>query len=102
MMSRVSIAWRVFIGLEATALVASQAYSYFTSWFGPFLFTTQLLLLLPGSQLVGWRIERALWGSGVSLRSIGLLEDLASVAANALIWWAVTSLFARVRRRAAL
>jgi hypothetical protein len=101
-MPRVSIPWRIFIGIEAAALVASQAYGHFTSWVGPFLFMTQLVLLLPGSQLVGWRVEHALWGTGATLKFIWILEVLASVATNALIWWAVTSLFARARRRAAL
>jgi hypothetical protein len=101
-MPRVSIPWRVFLGIQVTAIVASQTYFYFSSGIGPFLFMTQLILLLPGSYLVGWRIEHMLWDSGASLRFIGVAEDLASVAVNAFLLWSALSVLRRFRRRATL
>jgi hypothetical protein len=101
-MLRVSIPWRVFLGLEGVAFVASQTYFYFSSGVGPFLFMTQLFLLLPGSYLVGWRVEHILWASTASLGLIALVEVLASIAVNALLWWVLTSVLGRLRRRVAI
>jgi hypothetical protein len=101
-MPRVSIPWRIFLGLEGIAFVASQTYFYFSSGVGPFLFMTQLFLLLPGSYLVGWRVEHLLWASRASLRFIGVVEILASIAVNALLWWVLTNVLSRLRRRVAL
>ena len=98
----VSTPWRIFLGLEACAFVASQTYFYFSSGVGPFLFMTQLFLLLPGSYLVGWQVEHLFWASRASLRFIAVVEVLASISVNALLWWAVTSVLGRLRRCVAL
>ena len=102
-MSRISLVWRVFLVLEATALVAAATYGLFlTSQIGQLLWTVQLVLLLPGSLLAGPVVERLLWPTSVGLRMIGFLEILGSVAVNAVLVWAVLFALRKSRRGSAL
>ena len=101
-MWRMTIGWRIFLVLEALALVASLTYGYFQTEMGPFLWAVQLVFLMPGSLLAGPLVENALWSTGIGLVSLGLLATAASIGINAVVWWAMLLVVAKVRHRAAL
>ena len=99
---RISPVWRLFLLLESIALVAAATYGLILSQLGPFLWTVQLVLLLPGSLLAGPVVEHSLWQTGVGLRTIGILEVLSSAAVNAVLLWAGLFVVRQVRRGSAL
>ncbi len=100
-MPQLRLAWRVFLAVEAVAVLASATSGVFQNSVGVFLWGTGFVLTLPGTVLVGPLVESALWSGRLGLRSIYALELLAAVAANAVLWACGLWVIRKVRARGA-
>src|SRR5262252_5986773 len=101
-MKRITLVWRIFLLLEAIAVVASLTAGHFRSELGPFLWFVGFFLLQPGLFLAGPLVEHTLWMTSASLTEIGIAEILASIAVNALVVWGCILVVRQLRRRVAL
>jgi hypothetical protein len=63
---------------------------------GKTLWILQFFLLMPGSITIAPVLEKALWSTGLSLRLMGVLELVASVAVNAVIWFLLLQIVRRL------
>ena len=95
---KITLGWCVFIMLETIAVISAFTWELTTSALGPVLWLAQFILLMPGSILVGRLVERTLWTSELSLRSLGILKLIVSIAVNAVVWFLLLQLVRRFRR----
>jgi len=61
-----------------------QVYAYWQ-----FMWVTASLALLPGNILSALLIEKLMWGSGLSLMMIAMIELSVTIAINAAVWLGV-------------
>ncbi|PYK10158.1 MAG: hypothetical protein DME61_04120 [Verrucomicrobia bacterium] len=101
-MPKISVDWWVFIVIEAVAVISCCTWELFTSGIGKALWIAEFFLLMPGSITVAPLVEKALWSTGLSLRTIGIAEIASSVATNAVVWFLVLQIIRRFRRTHAL
>jgi hypothetical protein len=98
-MRRISAPWLCFALVELYAVAGWFLWPLFTSsQFGPFLWGSQLILLMPGSIVAGELVEGLAWGR-ISLLTMGILIPLWSVGLNALLFWIALRILARFRLR---
>jgi hypothetical protein len=95
---KITLGWCVFIILEMIAVISAFTWELTTSALGRVLWLAQFFLLMPGSILVGRLVERTLWTSELSLRSLGILKLTGSIAVNAVVWFLLLQLVRRFRR----
>jgi hypothetical protein len=95
---KITLGWLVFIILETIAVVSAFTWQLTTSALGPVLWLAQFLLLMPGSILVGLLIQKFLWNTGLSLRTLGIMELIGSIAVNAIVWLLLLQIVRRLRR----
>ena len=69
---------------------------------GEALWVLQFVLLLPGSLLAVAITEGPLWNTGLSLQSLAILDLIASIGFNAVLWWFLLKLLDSVRKITAL
>src|SRR5258708_2781764 len=55
---------------------------------GPWFFGLGLVLLLPGNQLGGYLIERVLWGKGLTILQLSILQIPLELGINLVVWMA--------------
>jgi hypothetical protein len=95
---KITLGWCVFIILETIAVISAFTWELTTSALRPVLCLAQFFLLMPGSILVRRLLERTLWTSELSLRSLGILMLISSIAVNAVVWFLLLQLVRRFRR----
>jgi hypothetical protein len=95
-MSKVSLGWRIFIGIETVAVVSWFGWELVTaSKLGEAMWVAQLILLMPGNITATPVIEHLLWNSSLSLTAIGLAELVGSLVVNAVLWFLLLSMIRR-------
>jgi hypothetical protein len=99
---KITLGWLVFIILEMIAVVSAFTWELTTSALRPVLWLAQFFLLMPGRILVGLLIEKFLWNTGLSLRMLGIMELIGSIAVNAIVWLLLLQIVRRLRRHYAL
>ena len=99
---KITLGWLVFIILETIAVVSAFTWDLTTSHLRSVLWLAQFFLLMPGSILVGLLIEKFLWNTGLSLRTLGIMELIGSIAVNAIVWLLLLQIVRRLRRHYAL
>ena len=95
---KITLGWCVFIILETIAVISAFTWELTTSALRSVLWLAQFFLLMPGGILVGRLVERTLWTSELSLRSLGILKLIGSIAVNAVVWFLLLQLVRRFRR----
>ncbi len=101
-MSHMSLAWRIFLALEASAVISWAISGQFQGALGPFLWTVGFILALPGTLVLSPSVERLVWGTGLGLPVIYIASVLSAVAMNAMLFAAVIWTLGKVRRRGAI
>jgi hypothetical protein len=95
-MRRVSVPWFCFAAVELYAVACWFLWPLFTATqLGTFLWGSQLFLLMPGSIAAGESIEGVLW-QRISPLAMGILIPLLGVALNALLFWILLRVRARL------
>src|SRR6478609_3611453 len=97
-MHRISVPWLCFAVVEAYAVAGWFLWPLFSSsQIGSFLWGSQLVLLMPGSIAAGELIEGLLSGKFSDL-TMGIMIPIVGVSLNALLFWVVLRVFARLSR----
>ena len=98
-MRHLSAPWLCFTLVEGFAVASWLLWPMFaSSQLGSFLWGSQLVLLMPGSIASGELVESVLWRTGISLFTMSTLILILSVAVNALLFWLVMHVLARLRK----
>ncbi len=89
-------AWVVFGIWQLIGIVCGQQVGHPAQW-GAQLWAISFLGLLPGNVTAAYIVERSLWMTGVTLRQMSLLEILAAVLINGILWFLIATAYGAIK-----
>jgi hypothetical protein len=78
--------WLVYAALQVTGEICQWTWPLVHSDAGRWLWIGAFIFLFPGNLLAGFVVERALWNSGLTLRTLQMLQVPLAIFINLALW----------------
>jgi len=78
--------WLVYAALQITGEICQWTWPLVDSELGRWLWVGAFIFLFPGNLLAAFIVERSLWNTGLTLRTLQMLQVPLAIAINLALW----------------